>query len=221
MKLQSNFLIFFIIFFEIAKNILCVSLSLNYLEEKCILNDFYSKSNIIITFNVTEGYLKEHEVKGPKFIINIYDRKENLLIKSFETKKTYGKFSLNIEKTGHYKTCIIGKDTLTFGQQRFIIFDFNIETSLEVKQRVNGTANFKDFEKVNYKMELITDKIEQIENMQIMSNSVENTYSKNQINTSNRLVQISILQIIIIFAAGIFHVYYLKKMFKDKITMPF
>ena len=220
MKSQFKFLIIFS-FSEIITKIICVSLNLNYLEEKCILNDFYSKSNIIITFNVTEGYFKEHDIKGPLFVINIYNREKNILIKSFETKKTYGKFSLNIEKTGHYKTCIIGKDTLTFGQQRFVIFDFNIESSLEVKQRVNESANFKDFEKVNNKMEFITDKIEQIENMQIMANAVENTFSKNQINTSNRLVQLSILQIIIIFAVGIFHVYYLKKMFKDKINMPF
>ena len=54
MKKQNLFLHFFIII-EIIKTILCITRNLKYLEEKCILNDFYSKSNIIIKFNVTEG----------------------------------------------------------------------------------------------------------------------------------------------------------------------
>ena len=220
MKEKFFFLLIFFIF-EIIETISCISRNLKYLEEKCILNDFYSKSNIIITFNVTEGDFKEHEIKGPRFTINVYNKKTNKLKQSFETQKTYGKFSFNVKKTGHYKICIIGKDEMLFGQQKFIIFDMNIETSLEVQQKVSETANFKDFEKVNHKMQLISDKVEQIENMQLFANSIENTFSKNQMNISRRIVIISIIQICIIFFVGIYLVYALKMMFKDKMEMPF
>ena len=108
-----------------------------------------------------------------------------------------------------------------FQKKDFIIYDLNIETSIEVKQKVSETANFKQFDKVNTKMEFIKDKVEQVENMQLMSNSLENRFSKTQINISTRIVVISIIQIVIIFSVGIYHVYALKKMFKDKISMPF
>ena len=70
-------------------------------------------------------------------------------------------------------------------------------------------------------MEFINDKVDQIENMQLMANSIENKFSENQIKTSKRIAQISIIQIIIIFCVGIYHVYAIKNMFKDKATMPF
>ena len=220
MKIQSLFLSFYILFL-IIQNISCITRDLKYLEEKCILNDFYSKSNIIITFNATEGNFKEQEIQDPLFIINIYNKKANKLKKSFETKKTFGKFSYNVKKTGHYKICIIAKDKNMFKQKNFIIYDLNIETSIEVKQKVSETANFKQFDKVNTKMEFIKDKVEQVENMQLMSNSLENNFSKTQINISTRIVIISIIQIVIIFSVGVYNVYALKKMFKDKISMPF
>jgi hypothetical protein len=222
MKIQSLFFSFYI-FFLVLRNISSITRDLKYLEEKCILNDFYSKSNIIITFNATEGDFKEQEIKGPRFIINIYNKKSNKfkLKQSLETKKTFGKFSYNAKKTGHYKICIIAKDKSMFEKKDFIIYDLNIETSIEVKQKVSETANFKQFDKVNTKMEFIKDKVEQVENMQLMSNSLENSFSKTQINISTRIVVISIIQIVIIFSVGIYHVYALKKMFKDKISMPF
>ena len=220
MKTKILFLSFYI-FFLILENISCMIRNLKYLEEKCILNDFYSKSNIIITFNATEGNFKEQEIQGPRFIINIYNKKLNKLKQSFETKKTFGKFSYNVKKTGHYKICIIAKDKNLFEQKNFIIYDLKIETSIEVKQKVSETANFKQFDKVNTKFDFIKDKVEQVENMQLMSNSLENSFSKTQIKISTRIVIISIIQIVIIFCVGIYHVYALKKIFKDKISMPF
>ena len=55
--------------------------------------------------------------------------------------------------------------------------------------------------------------------MQELSNSLENNFSKTQINISTRIVIISIIQIIIILSTGVFHIYALKKMFKDKISI--
>lgn len=220
MKAQEMHIIIYI-FLEIIINISCITRKMNYLEEKCVLNDFYSKSNIIITFNITDENLKERKINGSHFVINVYDKKKNKLKKSFETQKLSERFSFSVKKTGHFKICIIGKDKLIFDQQRSILFDFNIETSVEVKQKVSETADLKEFEKINNKMDFVKDKVEQIENMQIMSNSLENNFSKSQINISYRLVLISVIQIIIIFSVGIYHVYSLKIMFKDKAIMPF
>ena len=219
--MKHLFLSLIIFYIGLVKKIFCLSRTLHYLEEKCVMNDFYLKSNIIITFNVTEGYLKEHRINGPCFEINIYNKDTNRLIRAFNTQKSYGKFSFYVERTGHYKTCIKGEDSFIFGQRRFIIYDFNVESSLDVKQKGNETAKLKDFEVVNHKMKIINDKVEQIENMQLFANSIENVFSKNQIKISKRIVQISIIQILIILIVGVYHVYTLKNIFKERTTMTF
>ena len=191
-------------------------------EEKCILNDFYIKSNIIITFNITEGNLNlTNEIKSPRFSIHIYTKKSKKLLRKFETSKTYGKFSFNVEKTGHYRTCFKSNDKEVFGTNKYIIFDFNTESNLDVIHNNNETANMKDLEKVNQKLSFLTDKVEQIENMQLLAKNVENNFSKNQITATRRIAWISILQIVIIFGIGCYNVYAIREAFKNKATMPF
>ena len=92
---------------------------------------------------------------------------------------------------------------------------------MDVIHNNNETANVKDFEKVNQKLNFLSDKVEQIENMQLLAKNVENTFSNNQINSSKRIAWISVLQIVIIFIVGSYNVYAIKDAFKNKMTMPF
>ena len=191
-------------------------------EEKCILNDFYIKSNIIITFNITEGNLTlNNATNSTRFVVNIYTKKSKKLIKTYETSKTYGKFSFNVEKTGHYRTCFKSNNKEIFGNNNDIIFDFKTESNLDVMHNNNETANMKDLEKVNQKLSFLTDKVEQIENMQLLAKNVENNFSKNQITATKRIAWISILQIIIILGIGCYNVYAIRNAFKNKANMPF
>ena len=75
-------------------------------------------------------------------------RESNLAIKKYETSKTSAKFSFNVEKTGHYKTCFKSLDNEIFGEKNYIIFDLNTESNLDVIHNNNETAVFKDMEKV-------------------------------------------------------------------------
>ena len=191
-------------------------------EEKCILNDFYVKSNIIITFNITEGNLTLYNAtNSTRFVVNIYTKKSKKLIKTYETSKTYGKFSFNVEKTGHYRTCFKSNNKEIFGNNNYIIFDFKTESNLDVMHNNNETANMKDLEKVNQKLSFLTDKVEQIENMQLLAKNVENNFSKNQIAATRRIAWISILQIIIILGIGCYNIYAIRNAFKNKANMPF
>ena len=216
-KIYPSFLFF--LFISLLTNTFSIIRDLSYSEEKCIIKNFYSKSNIIITFNITEGNIKSSKNEEPKFVINIYNKKTNKLINNFISNKTYGKFSFNIEKTSNYKICILCKDKTIFEEQKSILFDFNVESSLDVEQKGNEVADWKDFDKVNKKMEYINDKIDQIESMQMYSNQIENSFSKNQIKTSKRVVQISLIQVAIVLAVGIYHIYSLKKIYNSKFPL--
>ena len=216
---KLNFIIFLFVLFD---EIISLSRPLYKGEEKCIFNDFFIKSNVIITLNITESdIISQKETKSPLFSITIYNKKNNNLIKKYETSKMSAKFSFNVEKTGHYKTCIKSYNNEIFDKNKYITFDLRTESNLDVIHNNNETANIKDFEKVNKKLSFLSDKVEQIENMQLLAKNVENTFSKNQINSSKRIAWISVLQIVIIFILGSYNVYAIQDAFKNKMTMPF
>ena len=212
----------FLILFGLFNKISSLLRPLHKGEEKCIFNDFFVKSNIIITLNISESDINyKSEIKSPLFAISIYNKKNNKLIKKYETSKSNTKFSFNVEKTGYYKTCIKSYNNEIFDKNGYIIFDLKTESNLDVIHNNNETANVKDFEKVNQKLNFLSDKVEQIENMQLLAKNVENTFSNNQINSSKRIAWISVLQIVIIFIVGSYNVYAIKDAFKNKMTMPF
>ena len=70
-------------------------------------------------------------------------------------------------------------------------------------------------------MQNLNSKVDSIEVMQNFQVEVEDEFSKKQIATSSRLVFLSLCQIVIICVVGIYHVYSLRKIFKDKIWTPF
>ena len=97
--------------------------------------------------------------------------------------------------------------------------EFKIQSSDELYDE--NSAKSKDFQKVNDTMQKINSKVDAIEVMQQYQIEIEDNFSKNQIKSSSRLVFLSICQIIIICIVGIYHVFSLRKIFKDKIWTPF
>ena len=65
-------------------------------------------------------------------------------------------------------------------------------------------------------MQVINNQLEQIENMQLLHNMVEDSFSKKQISNSNKIVVIFFYQIIIVIIKGLYQVYTLKNAFKSK-----
>ena len=50
---------------------------------------------------------------------------------------------------------------------------------------------------------------------------VEDSFSDKQINSASRLAWLSLCQIVVICVVGVYHVIYLRRIFKDKIWTPF
>ena len=70
-------------------------------------------------------------------------------------------------------------------------------------------------------MTKLNSKVDSIEYMQKYQLEVEDKFSNKQINSSSRLAFLSICQIVVICLVGLYHVFYLRKIFKDKIWTPF
>ncbi len=96
---------------------------------------------------------------------------------------------------------------------------FQIQYNLERGEE--NTVVQKDFQVVDDTMNQLNSKVDNIENMQNYQMTVEDSFSDKQINSASRLAWLSLCQIVVICVVGVYHVIYLRRIFKDKIWTPF
>ena len=200
-------------------NISCLSRALYPGKEKCFYDNYYNKMNIIITYKILDKDITIPPNKRNLFLIYIVTAQHYDKYQSFYGTKLSGKFAHNIEKSDKYKICIMANDPSLFINRKFLYLQFNIQLNDEIND--NNSAKKKDFQIVDDTMSKINTMVDNIENMQSYQMKVEDSFSEKQINSSSRLLLLSICQIIIICLVGIYHVFYLSRIFKDKIWTPF
>ena len=198
-------------------NIACLYRALYIDKERCFYDNYYTNMNIIINYKILDK-----DIIPPKnmnaFKIYIQSLGKSYM-KMFYSNKLSGKFSYNIETSDKYKICILTQDKELFTNKRFLYLQFQINSNDEFYDQ--KSAKGKDFHIVNQTMTKLNGKVETIEHMQKYQLALEDKFSSAQISSSSRLATISIFQIIIICIVGIFHVFYLRRIFKDKIWTPF
>ena len=213
MKFINQILILFFI-----NKISCLSRALYLGKEKCFYDNYYSQMTIIISYKILDKGVK---ITPGKTLFRVYiSGVEKMdVFKMFYGSKLSGKFSYTIEESDKYKICISTSDKELFNNRQFLHMEFRIQSSDELYDE--NSAKAKDFQKVNDTMTKLNSKVESIEAMQKYQLEVEDTFSQNQIKSSNRLAFLTICQIVIICIVGIYHVFSLRKIFKDKIWTPF
>ena len=207
-----------ILYLYFLSQITCISRALYFNKEKCFYDNYYNGMNLVMTYKILDTDIKLSSTKQSLFrIILSSDEKE--FYKAFIGSKLSGKFSYSIEESAKYKICIITTEKDLFKNKQFLHLVFKIQSSDELYDE--NSAKAKDFQKVNVTMQNLNSKVNSIETMQNYQVEVEDEFSKKQISTSSRLAFLSVCQIIIICIVGIYHVYSLRKIFKDKIWTPF
>ena len=211
-------LINIILLFLFINKIFSLSRGLYLGKEKCFYDNYYSQMNIVITYKILDTDIKLTNLNKALFHVTL-DGMEKGHFKIFYGSKLNGKFSYNIEENDKYKICIYSHDKELFKNKRFLHMEFKIQSSDELYDE--NSAKAKDFQKVNMTMQRLNSKVDSIEIMQKYQLDVEDEFSNNQIQSSTRLAFLSICQIVIICIVGIYHVFSLRKIFKDKIWTPF
>ena len=207
-----------ITFIYSISQIICVSRALYLNKEKCFYDNYYNGMNLVMTYKILDTDIKISSTKNSVFRISLSSEGGNFF-KIFYGSKLSGKFSYSIEESGKYKICITTTDRDLFKHKQFLHLVFKVQSSDELFDE--GSAKTKDFQKVNITMQNLNSKVDSIETMQNFQVEVEDEFSKKQIATSSRLALLSICQIVIICIVGVYHVYSLRKVFKDKIWTPF
>ena len=211
-------LISLLIYIFFIAQISCVSRALYYNQEKCFYDNYYNGMNLVITYKILDTDIKLTPSTKSIFRVSLISDSHDIY-KVFYGSKLSGKFSYNIEQSDKYKVCIITTDKDLFKEKQFLHLVFKMQSSDELYDE--GSAKTKDFQKVNITMQNLNSKVDSIETMQNFQVEVEDEFSRKQILTSSRLVLLSICQIVVICIVGIYHVYSLRKVFKDKIWTPF
>jgi hypothetical protein len=159
--------------------------------------------------------------KDDRFIIKIYDNKIGNPIQIFQTGKQKAKFSYSISKSGRYMICVSTNDKNLFNKKKYIKLSFIIDTSEDIVGDANEVAKMKDFQIVDDKVKKLIKKAENIENMQKYQIKNEDEFAQNQMKSSQTLVFVTIIQLIICVIIGIYHFFSMKKIFKQKMWSPF
>ena len=208
-----------IIFMLYISYISCLSRSLYMDKERCFYDNYYTNMNIIINYKILDKDVVIQQSSKNVFKIYIQSMEKGHEFKLFYGNKLSGKFSHNIEVSDKYKICIYTQDKELFKNKKFLYLQFKIQSHDEIMDP--NSAKGKDFQVVNETMRRLNGKVETIEYMQKYQLELEDTFSETQINSSSRLAYLSICQIVIICIVGIYHVFYLRRIFKDKIWTPF
>ena len=209
----------FILFSLLFINISCLSRALYPGKERCFYDNYYLNMNIIIRYKILDKDINIPQNKRNLFRIYISSNQYADKYYSFYGTKLSGKFSQSIEQSDKYKICIVSTDKELFKNKKFLYLQFQVQLSDEVYDK-NAVVK-KDFQIVDDTMNRINNKVDNIENMQGYQIKVEDLFSTKQINSTSRLALLSIFQIIIICSVGLYHVFYLRRIFKDKIWTPF
>ena len=204
--------------FLFINEISCLSRGLYLGKQKCFYDNYYSHMNIVLTYKILDKDIKLKDSQKTLFHITITGM-EHVNFKAFYGSKLNGKFAYNIEESDKYQICIYTSDKELFKNKKFLHLEFKVQSSDELYDEKSAKA--KDFQKVNITMQKINNKIDSIDVMQKYQNEVEDKFSSNQIQSSSRLAFLSICQIIILCIVGIYHVFSLRKIFKDRIWTPF
>ena len=198
-------------------NIACLSRALYIDKERCFYDNYYTNMNIIINYKILD---KDIIPPTKMNVFNIYIQAlTKSYMKIFNSNKLSGKFAYSIEASDKYKICIFTQDKELFKNKKFLYLQLQINSNEDTYDQ--NSAKGKDFNIVNQTMTKLNGKVETIEHMQKYQLAVEDQFSSTQISSSSRLAYLSICQIIIICIVGIFHVFYLRRIFKDKIWTPF
>ena len=198
-------------------NISCLSRALYPGKERCFYENYYYNMNIILRYRILDNDITIPSNKKNVFKITIQATQYYDKFYTFYGHKLTGKFSHIIDQSDKYKICIVSNDKDIFKNKKFLYLQFQIQLNEDIRDK----AIKKDFQIVDDTMNRINTKVDSIENMQGYQMKVEDSFSEKQINSSSRLVLISICQIVVIVLVGIYHVIYLRKIFKDKIWTPF
>ena len=216
------FLFFCVLSFFSYSSCLYLNLLLN--KEKCFYDNFYYQMVVIIRYEIMDQDLKNLTTllsKDDRFEISVYSKSDKKVINTFKGQKLTGKFSQSIDNSGEYKICIKTNDKELFRRKRFIKLSFAIDTSEDELEDEEKVVKIKDFEMVNEKVKRVLKKAETFSNIQNYQTKIEDKFSQNQIKSSRLLATLSIIQIIIICIVGLYHVYSLRNIFKEKIWAPF
>ena len=209
-----NILIFVIYICSIS----CLSRALYLGQERCFYDNYYTNMNIVITYKILDKDVQLPRTNQMLFRVTLQSDNGEYF-KTFYGSKLTGKFSYNFEDSDKYKICIVSYDKELYKNKRFLYLQFKIQSNDELYDE--NSAKAKDFQIVNDTMTKLNSKVDSIEYMQKYQLEVEDKFSNKQINSSSRLAFLSICQIVVICLVGLYHVFYLRKIFKDKIWTPF
>lgn len=191
------------LFFKLSKN-----------EQKCIYEEVYSDTTIVAVYKILTLFpfiaTKDEDAKITFYVMN-EETNEQLFL--FKEKSTNGKFSFHISEYTKIAICVQSDYELWFNSTEEIDLKIVIHTNLdEVDQNAATNKEFKD---LNEELNKIKSEFGRIKAIQKAEQNQEEKFTEVQQSTSNTIMIISGLQILVVIVLGFVQIKIVKRMLNN------
>lgn len=205
----------------VIMNILCMInhsssfyFNLSYKQKKCFYDEYYTDILVVLRSEVLNNFSwVTEETKQKKLEIEIIDEETNQIINKFQQTKVNEKFSYHLEVPTKVMVCLYSDYKAWFKDANGPLFiTLQIDTNQDEVEE--GALKNKDIIEFEKKIKIIKSQTNDIQHMQEFGMTKEEKFSQYQISNSNSIVNMTIIQIVIIIAIGIWQICFLKKHFE-------
>ena len=195
---------------------------LNKNSQKCLYEEFYNNTIIIMRFNLMDDIHDVNDSHLPLFDFYLYDvSKDDKRIENYQSEHSSGRINFIILESSSYKLCIIPqRDTYIYEKTDSVKMSVTFQPfdGKKYEKELDNTPKNKDIDLVKERVENMQKKLVDIMKTQMYQIDKEDKFSVSKQDNSSMLVYLTFIQITILLVLTIWQVVSFKDLFKDKIN---
>ncbi len=184
---------------------------LHFRERKCFYDEFYNEIIIIIRYEVLNNFSFIQENDTEKLSIEIINNDTQDIIEHFKGVKLSGKFSLHLYGNNKVKFCVSSDYKPWYeGTSDPLFLRLKIDTNEDDVGQENSLKN-KDIANLEKNLKVMLKKTNEVSKMQEHGTIKEERFSQSQLENSNQIILLTMVETFIVIVIGIIQICWLKR----------
>jgi hypothetical protein len=184
-------------------------------ERKCFEDEFYNEIIIILRYEVLNNFSFYQENNTSKLLIEVINNDNQEIIEQFKGIKLNEKFSIHLFGNNQIKFCVSTDYKPWFeGSADPLFLRLKIDTNEDDVGQENSLKN-KDIANLEKNLGVMLKKANEVSKMQEHGTIKEEKFSQSQVENSNQIIVLTIVETIIVVVVGVLQICWLKKRYND------
>lgn len=188
---------------------------LHFRERKCFYDEFYNEIIIILRYEVLNNFSFYQENKDSKLVIEVINNDTDEVIEQYKGTKLNEKFSLHLYGNNQVKFCVSSDYKKWYeGSSDPLFLRFKIDTNEDEVGQENSLKN-KDIANLEKNLKAMLKKTGEVSRMQELGTLKEERFSQSQVENSNQIIILTMVETLIVIVIGILQICWLKRRYND------